>query len=262
MDVVGPLPVTTRGHKYILIFQDFSKYVVAVPTERQDADTIARAFVERIVLLYGTPQIVQTDQGSNFMSEVFRNTCSLLKVKKIHPEFQGSTERSHRVLAEYLRHYVSGDQTDWDAWVPFATYVYNATQHSATGYTPFELMFGRPSTLPLAVKGPPEPRYNYDDYVSELKSRLQTAHEQAHQSLIRNKEKSKEYYDRTAEPSKFKIGDKFLLFDETVRRGRSRKLGAQWIGPYTVTALDKVNATIARGRMLVKVHINRLKTFY
>ena len=150
MDVVGPLPVTTQGHKYILTFQDdLSKYVVAVPIERQDADTVARAFVERIVLLYGTPQEVQTDQGSNFTSEVFRNTCSLLKVKKIqstafHPESQGSIERSHRVLAEYLHHYVSGDQTDWDAWVPFATYVYNTTQHSATGYTPFELMFGRP----------------------------------------------------------------------------------------------------------------------
>ena len=84
--------------------------------------------MERIVLLYSTPQIMQNDQGSNFMSEVVRNICSLLKVKKIqstafHPEFQGSIERSHRVLAEYLRHYVSGDQTDWDAWVPFATYV-------------------------------------------------------------------------------------------------------------------------------------------
>ena len=244
-----------------------SKYVVAVPTERQDADTVARAFVERIVLVYGTPQVVQTDQGSNFMSEVFRNTCSLLKFRKIqstafHTESQGSIERSHRVLAEYLRHYVSGDQTNWDAWVPFATYVYNTTQHSATGYTPFELMFGRPSTLPSAVKGPPEPRYNYDDYVSELKSRLQTAHQQAHQSLIKNKEKSREYYDKTAEQSKFKTGDKVLLFDETVRRGRSRKLSAPWIGPYTITALDKVNATIARGRKLVKVHINRLKPFH
>ena len=52
------------------------------------------------------------------------------------------------------------------------------------------------------------------------------------------------------------------MFDETVRRGRSRKLSAQWIGPYTITEMDKVNATIARGRKLVKVHINRLKPFY
>jgi len=59
MYLVGPLPVTTQGHKYILTFQDdLSKYVVAVPIERQDADTVARAFVERIVLKYGTLQVV------------------------------------------------------------------------------------------------------------------------------------------------------------------------------------------------------------
>ena len=158
LDVVGPLPVTSSGNKYVLTFQDdLSKYVVAVPIVRQDAETVARAFVERIVLQYGTPQVIQTDQGANFVSEVFKNTCCLLKIKKIqstafHPESQGGIERSHRVLAEYLRHYVNEDQTNWDAWMPFATYVYNTTHHSATGYTPFELMFGRLSTLPSALK--------------------------------------------------------------------------------------------------------------
>jgi len=154
--------------RYILTFQDdLSKYIVAVPVEKQDTETIAGVFVERIVLLYGTPQIVQTDQGHNVMSEVFRDTCSLLKIKKFqstafHPESQGSTERNHRVMAEYLHHYVSEDQTDWDSWVPFATYVYNTTQHSATSYMPFELLFGCPSTLQSALRQPPEPRYDDD----------------------------------------------------------------------------------------------------
>jgi hypothetical protein len=53
-----------------------------------------------------------------------------------------------------------------------------------------------------------------------------------------------------------------LLFDETVRHGQSRKLSAQWISPYTTTEVDKVNVTIAKGRKLTKVHINRLKPFY
>jgi len=48
----------------------------------------------------------------------------------------------------------------------------------------------------------------------------------------------------------------------TVRRGRSRKLSAQWVGPYVVLAVDGVNATIKRGRNTVKVHVNRLKPFF
>jgi len=266
--VVGPLPVTVQGYKYILTFQDdLSKYVLAVPIEKQDAETVARAFVERIVLLYGTPQNVQKDQGSNFMSEIFRDTCSLLKIKNIqstsfHPESQGCIERSHRVLPENLRQYVSDDQTDWDSWVPFATYAYNTTQHSAKTYTPFELLFGRPTTLPSALRKPPEPRYNYDYYASELKGRLRTVHQQAHKRLIERKEESSEYYDKTAGQSKLKAGDKVLLFDETVGCGRSRKLSAQWLVPYTIPEIHKVNATIARGRKLVKVKINRLEPFY
>jgi transposase InsO family protein len=267
LDVVGSLPVSQEGTKYILTFQDdLSKYVVAIPISQQDADTVARAFVQKIVL-YGTPQILQTDQGANFVSEVFRSACKLLRIKKIqstafHPESQGSIERSHRVLAEYLRHYINEDQTNWDRWTPFATYAYNTTEHVATGFTPFELMFGHPSILPSALKGPPEPQYNYDDYVSELRCRLQTTHQQAHQNLISSKNKSKSYHDEMARPLKLQVGDKVLLFDETVRRGRSRKLSAQWIGPYTITEIDKVNVTTEKGRRLMKVHINRLKPFY
>jgi transposase InsO family protein len=120
LDVVGPLPVTQENNKYILTFQDdLSKYVVAVPIGQQEVETVARAFVEKIVLRSGTPQRLHTDQGANFISEVFKNTCKILKIKKIqstafHPESQRSIERSHRVLAEYLRHYVKEDQTNWD----------------------------------------------------------------------------------------------------------------------------------------------------
>ena len=99
-----------EGNKYILTFQDdLSKYVVAAPIGQQDAETVARAFVEKVVFTYGTPQTLQTNQCANFVSEVFRNTCKILKFNKIqftsfHPESQGSIERNHRVLAEYLTH--------------------------------------------------------------------------------------------------------------------------------------------------------------
>jgi len=101
LDIVGPLPPSAMGNRYILTFQDdLSKYVVATPIRQQDAETEARVFVSQVVLKYGTPSIVQTDQGANFVSEVFKNTCKLLKIKKIqstafHPESQGSIERSH-----------------------------------------------------------------------------------------------------------------------------------------------------------------------
>ena len=81
--------------------------------------TIAKAFVEEVILKFGIPQIILTDQSSNFMSEVFTNVCKLLKIKKIkctayHPEFNGALERMHRVLVEYLRCFILEDQSNWD----------------------------------------------------------------------------------------------------------------------------------------------------
>ena len=67
---------------YVLTFQDeLSKFILAVPSGQQDAMTIARAFVEEIISKFGIPQTVLTDQGSNFMNEVFGNVCKILKIR-------------------------------------------------------------------------------------------------------------------------------------------------------------------------------------
>jgi hypothetical protein len=202
LDIVGPLPESTKGNKYILTFQDdLSKLVTAIPIPRQDADTVAKEFVLNIILKIGTPRQILTDQGANFLSELFKHVCKLLNITKLQntafrPESNGGLDRSHRVLAEYLRHYVNEDQTNWDEWISYAMYVYNTTVHSATGYTPFELVYGFQSTLPSTLQEARNPQYSYDDYVLELKGRLQTAHEVARQKLITAKERSKEYFDK------------------------------------------------------------------
>ena len=62
-------------------------------------------------------------------------------------------------------------------------------------------------------------------------------------------------------PIALQVGDKVLLFDESVQRGRSRKLSAKWVGPFVVLRVDGVNATIIKARSTIKVHVNRLKPF-
>ena len=103
--------------------------------------------------------------------------CKLLRIKKIqttafHPQSNGSLERSHMVLTEYLRHYVCEDQTNWDEWVPYAVYVYNTTVHATTAYTPFELVYGFKSEVPSALRETPNVQYNCGDYLAELRGSL------------------------------------------------------------------------------------------
>ena len=91
---------------------------------------------------------------------------------------------------------------------------------------------------------------------------MQSAHEIARQKLLISKEKSKEYYDKVYEKCEIQVGQKILLFDETVRRRRSKKLSLQYIGPYEVLAVDGVNVTSRKGRTTQKVHVNRVRPFY
>jgi hypothetical protein len=83
---IGPMPETEQGNRYILTFQDdLSKYVTAVPIRQQDAETVARGFVTHVVLKYGTPHTVLTDQGTNFLTDVFRSTCKENSIDHIPP---------------------------------------------------------------------------------------------------------------------------------------------------------------------------------
>ena len=96
----------------------------------------------------------------------------------------------------------------------------------------------------------------------ELKGRLQSSHEIARQRLLSGKERNKEYYDKGSEIPTIQVGQKILIFDEAVRRGRSKKLSPQYIGPYDVLAVEGVNLVIKRGRSTQKIHVNRVKPYY
>jgi transposase InsO family protein len=100
LDIVRPLTQTLEGHKYLLTFQDeLSKYTVAAPIQHQDAMTVARVFVQEIVLKFGIPKVLLTDQGSNFLSDLFAKMCKLLRIKRMKiisygPQTNGSNERA------------------------------------------------------------------------------------------------------------------------------------------------------------------------
>ncbi|KAJ8893090.1 hypothetical protein PR048_005673 [Dryococelus australis] len=82
VDIVVPMPETEGGNRYMLTCQDaLSKFTVAKPIPSQDEETVTKTFVEEIVLRYKIQHSIVTDQGSNFMSEMMKFTCKLLRGK-------------------------------------------------------------------------------------------------------------------------------------------------------------------------------------
>ena len=74
---MGPLPISSKGHKYILVITDlFSKWVEAFPLHVTDSETLAKVLVDEIVCRYGVPVCLHSDQGSNLNSEVITSLCN------------------------------------------------------------------------------------------------------------------------------------------------------------------------------------------
>jgi hypothetical protein len=116
--------------------------------------------------------------------------------------------------------------------------------------------------VPSTLKETPSINYSYDNYIMELKGRLQTAHEIVRQKLISHKVKSKGHSVKSTQPLISEAGQKVLLYDETVCRGRSKMVSLQYIRLYDITVVKRINATIRRGRNAQQVHVNQLKSSY
>jgi len=75
--------------------------------------------------------------------------------------------------------------------------------------------------------------------------------------ISKAKIKAKIYADQDTNTKTFKIGDKVLLQDETLRRGRSKKLETPWTGPYRDTEkLSDVNYCKTTRILWAKLPIN------
>ena len=122
IDILGPLPLTKTGFRFILVITcRFSKLTQVVPLRRINAYTVAVAFVQHWVLKYGPPAVLISDNGKQFASKFFQSVCTLLGIANIlttayHPQTNGQAERYNRTILTMLRAYVNEQQDDWDQY--------------------------------------------------------------------------------------------------------------------------------------------------
>ena len=106
---IEPLPKTDRGNRYILTVVDiFMKHVEAYALTDQEATTVALVFLNEFVSRYGVPYVLHTDQGAHFESNLFKEFCQMLNIKKArttpyHPQCDGQVERINRTIIDLLK---------------------------------------------------------------------------------------------------------------------------------------------------------------
>ena len=243
IDVLGPLPVSHRSKRYILVITDcFTKWTEAVAMPDQEAATIASAFVNNFVTRFGIPLLLLSDGSTNFDSKLFCEVRKFLQIEKVktsvmRPQANGVTERFNMTLSTMLAMYCIQDQKDWDLYLPQVMMAYRSSIHSSTGQTPNRMVYGREILLPMAaVIGLPkgENSGTVGDYVENLQQKLQQVHQLARTNLKKTATYRKKHYDIKSSKRVLTPGQLVWLYEPSKRPGVCAKLAPRWKGPALV----------------------------
>jgi len=271
IDLVGAYPKTRRGKKYILTVLDaYTRYLICVPLPEKTAVNVARALIEEVFFKISCPRSIQSDLGTEFQNSILDSLCKILGVQKLkttvhRPCANGRCERSHKTIAACLAKLVAVNQTDWDEKLQLVTFAMNCARNESTGYSPFELMYGRlprmPVDLVLDLPGENYPT-DLDQYAEEFAERLREANKMVLQHTRSAFARMKRNYDAKVRDKDYAVGQFVLFYYPRRYRGRNPKLARQNIGPFRILRrLNDVNFVIAmtpRSRQMI-VHIDKLK---
>ena len=219
------------GHKYLLVFVDtFSGWVEAFPTKHEIAKVVTKKLLEEIFPRFGMPQVLGTDNGPAFVSQVSQSVAKLLGIDwKLHcayrPQSSGQVERMNRTIKETLTKLTLATGTrDWVLLLPLALYRARNTP-GPHGLTPYEILYGAP---------PPLVNFHDPEMSKFTNSPSLQAHLQALQAVQREVWKPlaaayQDQLDQPVIPHPFRVGDTVW-----VRRHQTKNLEPRWKGPYTV----------------------------
>ena len=237
------LPITTRGNRYVIVFQDlFTKWPVVVPVPDQKAVRIAQILVEEIIPAFGVPEALLSDRGTNLLSFLMKDVCKMLGIDKLnttanHPQCNGAVERFNRTLKTMLRKHAAKFGLQWDQYLSGVLWAYRNTPHSSTGEKPSFLLYGFDCRTPTEAAFLPAKSLrptNVGDYREQMMLSLSSARNLAKEVNKGSQKKYKVQYDKSARDLKLKIGDWVLVYFAQDETGKTRKLSQPWHGPYRI----------------------------
>ena len=234
MDIVGPLPRSQNGNRYILVVCDYAtRWPEVMPLKSIDAEHVA----EELMALFsrvGVPREILTDQGTNFTLNLLAEIYRLLHIKPIRtshydPQTDGLVKRFNQTLKAMLRKAATEEGKDLDKLVPYVLFAYREVPQASTGFSPFELVYGRAVRGPLDVlkeswEVGSKSSESVISYILSVQERLEKMAELASENLGKAQKVQKKWYDQNARQREFMVGDNVLVLLPTV----SNKMLAKW----------------------------------
>jgi hypothetical protein len=247
IDFMQCKPTSAGGHGYIIVVVDyFTKWAEAMPTFLNDGRTAALFVFNHIITHFGVPRAIVTDHGAHFKNQMMSELHAKLGFRHensspYYPQANGQVEAINKVLKTMIQCMVGENKTSWHLQIFSALWAYCTSVKTATGFTPFQLVYGIEAVLPIECEIPSlklkvellphtfveEERFLYLTKLDETR-RDATLINEAHQKWIKNQ------YDKSVHPRTFAEGDLVLVYDQAHDKLGTGKLEPLWHGPYIV----------------------------
>ena len=200
----------------VLVLQDhFSKYIVAFVVKDLTARTAAETLRNGYFGLFGVPAYLISDQGKAFMSHIITHLCDLYGVQKLrtspyHAQTNGQVERMNQTIICMIGK-LEDKKACWSQHLPELLFAYNATRSTVTGYSPYYLLFGRRSRIPVDYLFPTlhdsPHQTKMEVSVAAMEKRLKEAFAVARHLTSGEAAKQRCYYDHKAGAVALQPGD-------------------------------------------------------
>ncbi|WVZ03423.1 hypothetical protein V8G54_024229 [Vigna mungo] len=229
LDFITGLPIF-QGYTVILVVVDrFSKgaHFGMLPTHFTSFK-VAQLFLEMVCKYHGFPRSLVSDRDPIFISKFWRELFRLCGTKlrmstSFYPETDGQTEVLNRVLEQYLRSMVHNKPNEWGKYLGLAEWCDNTTTHSATGMSPFKVMYGKePPSIPQYLVGS-----SWMEAVDSLLSTRQDMLIALRKKLQKVQDQMKVIVDGKRRKVEYQVDDW-----KSVRGSAYAKLGKHFYGPF------------------------------
>ncbi|KAG7552152.1 Reverse transcriptase domain [Arabidopsis thaliana x Arabidopsis arenosa] len=249
MDIIGPLHVSTRGVKFVLVLTDyFSKWVEAAAYVNITQVQVRKFIWQDIICRHGLPFEIVTDNGPQFISGQFESFCEewhirLSRSTPRYPQGNNQAEAMNKTVLSTLKKKLKSHKGAWFNELQSVLWAIRTTPRRATGETPFSLVYGMEAVIPAEIFVP-SPRRTNNPQNEAANSELMvdvidTIEERRDRALIRMQNyqsAAARYYNSNVRNRHFDVGTLVLRkVQQNTTEDGAGKLGINWEGPYRIT---------------------------
>lgn len=223
IDYCGPFKRTPRENQYVLCITDyFTRWIIALALPDCSAKTTAEAIFNEYICHYGVPVTILSDQGTHFNNQLMDALAKLVGFNHVfstvyHPQSNGLVERFNATFVPQLAKLHDRENNNWDEYLSPVVFAYNTGTHATTGFSPFQLQFGREARLPQDQPADNYVFYRPVDYYSQLQKSLAIIHRFAQDRIRSEQVKYKQHYDHRRSDPQYAINDHVLTKVHGVR---------------------------------------------